>query len=200
MTKSRKTATGKVALLLIEPNPHHQELLSEIILEYPYKQRLECHRVNTIEEATASLANRSFNLIISADFMSLGDHETLWPETLRALAPRIPIIILTSLNDPRATQRHFKAGITEVLVKSQESLRILPQLLVQYLHHQVSQRPLDTRVSVPPVAMQHNKVRKILHRLNRLSDLSTSFGGLPQPLKSIRNDLANLTKMVKELL
>lgn len=190
--KSEYTAPGKRRLLLIEPNERHQELLSNLICDYPLKDQLDYRRIHTRDEALKALKKEIYHLILSAD--TIDNMSSPWLETLRSLQPDTPIVLLTSSSDAQKISDYVRGGATEVLLKSQESLKTLPKLFRKYLHGDAGEE------SMSGIFNNKHNVHRILRRLNKFSELSGNFPDLPTSLKSIRSDIAHLTKMVRDLL
>ena len=198
MAKRVAKAIRKARLLLIEPNSHHQELLTTLILNYPHKDRLEYSRAQTMEDAIALLTTSSFDLILSSDFNQLPD-PNCWSATLRTRHPGGQIILLTTTSDTATLSALSRFGLTEIMIKSQENLALLPELIFRYLGKQPLGIPPQPVLPAIPTAQQHT-VKRILKHLNKLSDFGANLGTSAYPLKSIRSDLTNLTKILKDLL
>ncbi len=193
----RETHSAKKHLLIVEPNVNHAELLVNLLVDHPQWSQISCKSVETADAAIDAVKKKrggNFDLILSSDLNS----ERLpycWTAKLRRLQPESLIVILTTNNTAQKIREHLSSGATEVLLKTQDNLRSLPELLFRYLDPDA--KPYE---EAPAWAAVNEKVQKILRNLNRLGNLATSKPQLPRPLNSIRQDVASLTKIVKDLL
>src|SRR6266702_1419690 len=105
----------RLTLLLVEDNPDDADLLREVLAE-PGSEPVRLVAVETLREGFAALDHAPVDLLLLD--LSLPDSQGL--ETLtRALAhpARIPIIVLTGLDDAGLGVEAIHAGAQDYLVK-----------------------------------------------------------------------------------
>lgn len=113
----------KVEILLFEDNPGDAGLIEEMLEEFasfPY----EFKNVETLDEGLNLLKERPFDVILSD--LGLPDSDGI--DTfldIHAVNPRIPIIILTGMNDEKIGIDAVKKGAQDYLVKGQIDGRLL---------------------------------------------------------------------------
>jgi len=108
---------SQLKLLLVEDNPGDARLLREAIADAG-SGRFELVHVAKLVDAGARLAGGSFDLILLD--LSLPDAQGL--ETLirtRTLAPALPIVVMTGLDDENLALRAVQDGAEDYLVKGQ---------------------------------------------------------------------------------
>ncbi len=95
-----------VRLLLVEDNPMHRKLIQKLLAGYP---QLQCE-----VEAVDNLADGLTRLVKGGVDLVLPDSEEL--ETLfrvRLVAPQVPVVVLTSLDDVKLAARAVESGAYE---------------------------------------------------------------------------------------
>jgi diguanylate cyclase (GGDEF)-like protein len=107
----------RVAVLMIEDNPI-DALLLKTILKHSYQAYFDVFHATTMAEAEGSLKNSPFDIIL-AD-LSLPDSEGIETvERVHILAPEIPIVVLTSIDDASVGLQAVQAGAQDYLIKGQ---------------------------------------------------------------------------------
>jgi diguanylate cyclase (GGDEF)-like protein/PAS domain S-box-containing protein len=114
-------------LLLVEDNPGDARLLREMLNEAgAYKT--EISHVETMLEAEKELRERAFNIVL----LDLGLPDAQGLEAVRrthAVAPRVPLVVLTGLDDESLATRTLQEGAQDYLVKGQIETRGLLRAL-----------------------------------------------------------------------
>jgi len=119
----------KVEILLIEDNLGDAGLIEEMLEEFadfPY----ELKNVETLKEGLSLLKERPFNLIMTDLRLPDSDGINTFLD-IHAKTSRIPIIILTALNDEKIGIDAVKKGAQDYLVKGQVDGRLLKRS-IQY--------------------------------------------------------------------
>ena len=114
-------------LLLVEDNPGDARLLREMFREQN-SLRTELTQVETMREAETHLASSSVDIIL----LDLGLPDTQGLETIRrarAVAPHVPLVVLTSMDDESLAAQAFQAGVQDYLIKGQIDARGLLRAL-----------------------------------------------------------------------
>jgi diguanylate cyclase (GGDEF)-like protein/PAS domain S-box-containing protein len=115
-------------LLLIEDNPADVRLLREIFHEQS-SHNTELTQVETIGEAEKYLAVSAAPDIILLD-LGLPDAQGLEAiRRARAAAPRVPLVVLTALDDESVAARALQEGVQDYLIKGQIDARGLLRAL-----------------------------------------------------------------------
>src|SRR5262245_59984721 len=110
-------------VLLIEDNPDDAELLRETLAERR-GERVALVAVETLGEAMAQLDRAAVDLLLLD--LSLPDSQGLETVTrMRAHAPRVPIIVLTGLDDDALGVQAIHAGAQDYLAKGQVDAALL---------------------------------------------------------------------------
>jgi diguanylate cyclase (GGDEF)-like protein/PAS domain S-box-containing protein len=105
-------------LLLVEDNPADVRLLREMFHEQT-SHNAELTLVETIGEAERYLATRAVPDIILLD-LGLPDAQGLEAiRRARVAAPRVPLVVLTALDDESVAARALQEGVQDYLVKGQ---------------------------------------------------------------------------------
>jgi DNA-binding NtrC family response regulator len=119
----------KVDILLIEDNLGDAGLIEEMLEEsadFPY----ELKNVETLKEGLSLLKERPFNIIMTDLRLPDSDGINTFLD-IHAKTSRIPIIILTALNDEKIGIDAVKKGAQDYLVKGQVDGRLLKRS-IQY--------------------------------------------------------------------
>ncbi|MBB3139273.1 Glu/Leu/Phe/Val dehydrogenase dimerization domain-containing protein [Halomonas organivorans] len=105
-----------VQLLLVEDNPMHRELIMKLLGDDP-QLRCEVEAVGNLADGLTRLVKQGVDLVLLD--LVLPDSEEL--ETLfrvRLVAPQVPVVVLTSLDDVKLAARAVESGAYDYLVKS----------------------------------------------------------------------------------
>ena len=130
MNDTGQARQNALRILLIEDNPADARLTTELLRDVGTAGRDLVH-AETIAAGIALLADdRSFSVVL-AD-LSLPDAQGL--ETVRRLRdsdPRVPLIVLTSLDDERIAVEMLQNGAQDYLVKGQGDGHVIARA-IQY--------------------------------------------------------------------
>jgi two-component system, cell cycle sensor histidine kinase and response regulator CckA len=114
-------------LLLVEDNAGDARLLREMLGEQD-SQNTELTTVESISEAEKYLTSKGFDVILLD--LGLPDAQGLAAvQRARAAAPRIPLVVLTGLDDESLAAQALQAGAQDYLVKGQIETRGLLRAL-----------------------------------------------------------------------
>src|SRR3984957_3999947 len=114
-------------LLLVEDNPADVRLLREMFQEQN-SLRTELTQVETMREAETHLAGSATDIIL----LVLGLPDTQGLESIRrarAVAPHVPLVVLTAMDDESLAAQAFQAGVQDYLIKGQIDARGLLRAL-----------------------------------------------------------------------
>jgi len=114
-------------LLLVEDNPADVRLLREMFLEQN-SHRTELTQVETMGEAEKHLAGGAIDIIL----LDLGLPDAQGLEAIRrtrVVAPHVPLVVLTALDDESMAAQALQAGAQDYLIKGQIDARGLVRAL-----------------------------------------------------------------------
>jgi diguanylate cyclase (GGDEF)-like protein/PAS domain S-box-containing protein len=114
-------------LLLVEDNPGDARLLREMLNDAgAYKT--EVRQAESMSEAERELKERAFDIVL----LDLGLPDAQGLEAVRrarAVAPRVPLVVLTGLDDESLAARALQEGAQDYLIKGQIEMRGLLRAL-----------------------------------------------------------------------
>src|SRR6202048_125547 len=114
-------------LLLVEDNPADVRLLREMFREQG-AHRTELTQVETMGQAEKHLAGGAVDIIL----LDLGLPDAQGLESIRrarAVAPHVPLVVLTALEDESMAAQALQAGVQDYLIKGQIDARGLLRAL-----------------------------------------------------------------------
>lgn len=136
----------RLSVLLVEDNPDDADLLREILAE-PRAERVALVAVETLREGLAALDRSPVDLLLLD--LSLPDSQGLETVT-RALAhpARVPIIVLTGLDDTGVGVEAIQAGAQDYLAKGQVDGALLRRSMRYAIerHRLLAERTADAQV------------------------------------------------------
>jgi diguanylate cyclase (GGDEF)-like protein/PAS domain S-box-containing protein len=127
-------------VLLVEDCPDHADLIRGK-LQRSQRMRSEITHVDRLDSGLDRLREESFDVVL-LDF-SLPDSFGL--ETFRkahAMAPRTPIIVLTSLDDNELAVQAVREGAQDYLIKREADTRLLVRSILYAIERQVAEDKL----------------------------------------------------------
>jgi DNA-binding NtrC family response regulator len=127
---TRKQPSKTRYVLIIEDNVHHAEILTEVLDRH--FAPVVIHTVDTVEDGIEFAGQSSYDLILTGAVI----RETPVTDALvkiARLAPEIPIVVISGKGDERLAAELIKRGAAEYLVKTRETLEILPEILKRHI-------------------------------------------------------------------
>jgi diguanylate cyclase (GGDEF)-like protein/PAS domain S-box-containing protein len=124
-------------LLLVEDNPADVRLLREMFHEQ-ISHRTEVTQVETMGQAEKHLAGGAVDIIL----LDLGLPDAQGLESIRrtrAVAPRVPLVVLTALDDESMAAQALQEGVQDYLIKGQIDARGL----LRALRHAVERKSMQ---------------------------------------------------------
>jgi DNA-binding NtrC family response regulator len=127
-----------IQVLLVEDDPEDARLF-QAMLAHEAKDEFQLARVSRLADALGSLRGQKFGLILSD--MGLPDSQGL-PTflSLKAQAPKLPIVVLTGLEDEDFAVKAVQHGAQDYLVKSQ----VNGPLLARSLRYAVERKSIES--------------------------------------------------------
>jgi diguanylate cyclase (GGDEF)-like protein/PAS domain S-box-containing protein len=127
-------------LLLVEDSPGDARLIREM-LEEPGSQNIELTHVQRMSDAEAHLAGCTVDIIL----LDLGLPDAQGLEAVyrcRAAAPRVPLVLLTIVDDESVAAQALHEGVQDYLVKGQIDARTLRRALRYAMDRNISETAL----------------------------------------------------------
>src|SRR5580704_14207560 len=127
-------------LLLVEDNPGDVRLLREMFQEQG-SHHTELTQVETMSQAEKHLAGAAVDIIL----LDLGLPDAQGLESIRrarAVAPRVPIVVLTALDDESMAAQALQEGVQDYLIKGQIDARGLLRALRYAVERKTMQEEL----------------------------------------------------------
>src|SRR6202790_5527535 len=124
-------------LLLVEDNQGDARLLQEMLNE-PSLNGTEVAHVTTMSDAESHLGNHVVDIIV----LDLGLPDAQGLEAVRgthAAAPRLPLVVLTALDDESLAARALQEGAQDYLIKGQ----IEPRGLLRALRYAIERKNME---------------------------------------------------------
>ncbi len=111
------TNEDRIRVLLVEDSPSDARLLCEFLQDYP-PQKFAIEAVERLEEAIRLVAEKVFDVVLLD--LTLPDSTGLDTCTrMRRAAPRVPIVVLTGVDDETMALEALRQGVEDYLVKGQ---------------------------------------------------------------------------------
>ena len=130
--------TETIGILLVEDNPGDAHLLQEILSEAPAIE-FELVWVERLAEASKHLTEPGVDVVLLN--LSLPDaHGFQTIRQTRAIAPNVPVIVLTDSDDEALAFGAVRAGAQDYLVKGQ----IGPNLLARSIRYAIERKQTET--------------------------------------------------------
>ena len=129
--------TKPVHVLLIEDSPEEAELI-QVMLAQSRREVLQVHHVSRLADGLARLGSHPTDVVL-LDF-SLPDSSGLVSfERARKIAPHVPIVILTNLDDEEMALAAVREGAQDYLVKRQ----VDNELLLRSIRYAISRMNVE---------------------------------------------------------
>lgn len=117
-------------VLVMEENPAHAELLTEILDRH--FSPVIIHTVDTITAGFDFLSQTVYDLVLT-DIVVGTDLLSEHLKEIRRRFKELPLIVVTGRGDESLAAQLIRRGATEYLVKTRETLETLPHILERYL-------------------------------------------------------------------
>jgi CheY-like chemotaxis protein len=156
-------------VLILEDSPENQ-----LVLSWPLKKRkIECLQTSSIEEAIDLLSKTQVQLILVDLLLPQGNGlEFIYKVKKRELWKKIPIIVISSLDDKKVITKAMEVGANDYLVKPIEQ-KLYQQKLATFLPK--SDLPEEDVYLVNPDDNQHSLDFKFQVEIHQLSEKGIIF-------------------------
>jgi len=159
-----------LSCLLVEDNPGDARLLREMLREAP-PGAVALQHVTRMADAEAALRAQGFDVVLLD--LGLPDSQDIASiQRVRAVAPAVPVVLLTGLDDEDLAARAAREGASDYLVKGQVDGRGL----VRTLRYAVERRQVEG---------QRDQLRAQLLHSQKLDVVGRVAGGVAHDLNNI---------------
>jgi signal transduction histidine kinase len=177
MSVNEPNLSGPIAVLLVEDEPGHEELIRRQLQRGKRRVAIVC--VRSLAAALAQLEANAYDVIL-AD-LSLPDSQGLkGVKILRAACGAVPIVVLTSLRDELVEDEALDSGAQDYLCKDDAT----PHALERVIRHSITRQRLLAKMrhmldalmeSRRVQALQQRLLRKKNRRLRQLCNTAQTF-------------------------
>ena len=147
-----------VRVLLVEDNPGDIRLIQEMFVESGMETRFEVEPVSTLDDGIAAIRKRDF----VASLLDLGLPDSQGLDTLRrirSVAPSVPIVIVTGLEDEEIGISSLEAGAEDYVWKS----KLSASLLVHAVTYALQRRMLTDAIRLRTEEAEEQKTRALTY-------------------------------------
>lgn len=152
-----------IKVLLVEDNPGDVRLLAEMF-ERQNSHTIVLTHVESLGQAEERLQSEGFDLV----FLDLGLPDAQGVEAVRricAAAPRLPLVVLTGLNDEQLAEQVLKEGAQEHLIKGP----LNPLTLMRTVRYAIERKEMQSALLLEEEALFAEKERAQV-TLNSIGD------------------------------
>lgn len=159
---------------MIEDNPHHAELVTEILDRH--FAPVIIHTVDTIEDGLEFATQSTYDLILTGGVIGEIAITRSLP-ALNKLASNAPIIVISGRGDERLAAEFIKHGASEYLSKTRETLEQLPALLQKHLTKKRSQTRAKAHQKSRREVKEAPTPSEIIREVDRITQQALSIAG-----------------------
>ena len=134
---------SQLEILLVEDNPGDARLLQELLRCTTSRIRFLIRHVETLAEAVQCLRQRKFNVVL----LDLSLPDSLGMETIggiHAVAPKVPIVVLTGVDDEQMGTHAVRRGAQDYLIKGQVDGRLIMRSILYSIERNRIEEELKT--------------------------------------------------------
>lgn len=157
------SSSGIRTLLVVEDNPGDARLIREMLTEYGPGETILIH-AKTMGEAEAHLAKGPVDLALLD--LKLPDAQGLQAvRRVRSAAPRVPLVVLTSLDDEIVATQALQEGAQDYIIKGQVDLRGLWRALCYAIERKKMEETARELTSQIAYAASHDFLTDLPNRV-----------------------------------
>lgn len=180
-------------ILIVEDDPNYAFLEKEQIseeLNFPVVLRLRASDIKPIDVDNALAVILDFNL-----------PDTTGVELLKKIRQQsdVPVILLTGQNDVEIAVQVLKSGANDFLIKSPQTLVLLPQVIKRTLkEYELKQKEKEGKILKERQKTQLETLRQILTTLaHYINNSTTTIYGYAQLSKNNPANLKTINKLIE---
>lgn len=184
-------------LLYLEDNPDHVELVAGALQpQYPGTQ---VESAAAIPDALVCMQKRRYDVILVS---ALIHGEATLPHLHKIVlqSKTAPVIVISGDGDEKGAANAIKHGASDYLVKSRESLEVLPYLIQRLL-----KKRKPGPIAPEPSDLPHAEVETVSHLMTEIEHVSQRIHNLQETpntdaaIASLREDLRLLRQFAENL-
>jgi two-component sensor histidine kinase len=169
----KKLNNSNIKVLLIEDNPGDTRLIQEMITEAK-GTRFDLVCVGRLSTGLEYLSRQNFDIVLTD--LSLPDSYGLSSyERAQAQAPKVPIVVLTSLNDETVAIKAVRQGAQDYLVKGQVDSNLLGRAMRYAIERKKAEEQIKASLKEKEVLLKelHHRVKNNLQVILSLLNLQS---------------------------
>lgn len=172
---------GPKKILLVGFNSLHEQLVKESVnaAQLP----VQIFSSATLPHAIGILKHKRIALIIS-EYLTISEPDN-WINRYQS-SSHAPVIVLTHRDDDESAVKCMKAGATDFLQKSEDTLKKLPEIICKALKAKPSQRKIGSP----------SGIKLIRQKLKNLTDLVSQY---PNAVTRLRDNTIDLPKELENI-
>lgn len=184
-------------ILYLEDNPDHVALVEGVLQPQFPGSRID--NTTHMAEALASLTRQRYDVVLVCAELNHGPLDQHLEE-LSGSAQGSPLIVIAGAGDEKKAANAIKHGATDYLIKSRESLEVLPYLIQRLLkkHRPIADSKSAVPAPVPNGALDHllAEIDQVSRRVHAIHDAKPSEA----TLAGLRDELGQLKQLALQLL
>ena len=194
MPTSRKSKRPHYVLIL-ESNVHHAELLTEILDRH--FAPIIIHTVDTISDGVEFARQANYDLILTDGVVGGTPITDSMPELTRIAGP-VPIVVISGRGDEKLAAELIKLGAAEYMVKTRETLEVLPASLDKYLSAKrgAKRRKTPTKAERPDL---QSSPTEIIRAVDRLTQQALAIVGPRRRRRRTAPEIEQLNRLLTQI-
>lgn len=184
-------------LLYLENNPDHIELVAGTM--QPHYPGTQVESASVLQDALACMQKRAYDVILVG---SVVQDESVIPHlhSIVLNAHSAPVIVISGEGDEKGAANAIRHGASDYLVKSRESLEVLPYLIQRLLKKRRPVTPEIGPVKTPPHASESvshlmTEIEHVSERIHKLQETPHTEAAI----SSLREDIRLLKQFAENL-
>ena len=163
-------------ILLVEDSPSDADVLQQTLATKPARAAFQFTWVERLDDALARLRQEAFDVLL----LDLSLPDSSGPDTFRRAhqaAPRLPIVVLTGVNDESIGLAAIQEGVQDYLVKGQTDGRQIARAIRYAIERERAGRAIAPAAGIAPGYSHQYRGRCVDHRHCRKDHVPQSCGG-----------------------
>lgn len=184
-------------VLYLEDNPDHVELVAGAM--QPHYPGTQVESAAALHDAVVCLQKRSYDVVLVAATLQ-GEPVIPYLQKIVLHSSSAPVIVISGDGDEKGAANAIKHGASDYLVKSRESLEVLPYLIQRLLK---KRRPVATDNSTATSAASSSE--SVNHLMTEIEHISQRIHNLQETphteasISALREDLRLLKQFAENL-